>query len=56
MEIVGEAIQEQKLQPGTLDKQIVLLGIASWGIIANKSCMEDKNVNIVTLSFKVKKM
>ena len=46
MEIVGEAVRDYHLQNGSA-KQIVVVGIAVWGIVANRERLMDKNVRML---------
>ena len=46
MEIVGEAVHEYNLQNRASKHDIVVLGIATWGIVANRTCLLDKNVRL----------
>ncbi|KAK3595123.1 hypothetical protein CHS0354_002376 [Potamilus streckersoni] len=40
MKIVGEAVKDHILTKGTSDKKIVALGIATWGCVANRECLD----------------
>jgi len=46
MEIVGEAVNEYRLQTASTMQDIVLLGIATWGIVDGRANLQDKNVII----------
>lgn len=39
MEIVGDAVHDYMLQMGVSGRRIVVLGIATWGFVANKASL-----------------
>lgn len=43
MQFVGEAVKEYQLSSGGSKGQVVALGIATWGIVDNKSALEGSN-------------
>ena len=49
MQFVGEAIKEHAVTQGSMEKEIVALGIAPWGVVRNKeSLVEVIVVPIIT--------
>ena len=44
MELVGDAVREYNLETGTSKRQIVLVGIVSWGLVANRKNLKDSKV------------
>ncbi|XP_041364291.1 transient receptor potential cation channel subfamily M member-like 2 [Gigantopelta aegis] len=43
MQIVGEAIHEYMMAHGVQDQKLVALGIATWGIVSNRSALVGKS-------------
>ena len=42
MKFVGEAVSEYMQTQGVIEKPIVALGIATWGIVDNKAALVDQ--------------
>lgn len=47
MEIVGDAVHDYALQMGGMGRRIVTLGIATWGLVANKVSLTVSDVSDV---------
>lgn len=45
MEFVGEAVRDHILTAGNQDKNVVAIGVATWGIVANRVELDGDEVN-----------
>lgn len=56
MEIVGDAVHDYTLQMGGMGRRIVALGIATWGLVANKVSLtvsDVSNAEVLTSALKL---
>lgn len=44
MKYVGEAVHEHTMSTSESGNQVVALGIATWGCVANSDCLEGREV------------
>lgn len=44
MDFVGSAVRDYMLQTGGMEKRLIALGIASWGLVANNKALISSDV------------
>ena len=47
MKFVGEAAREYKFESGTVEKNLVVLGIVTYGIVDNRRVLRDRKVYLL---------
>ena len=45
MQFVGEAVRDHMITLGSNDSQVIAIGIATWGCIANRESLDGQDPN-----------